>query len=55
MTLRDPLDPRDPPGDRPHWDTCPGVDDCDCAEHEDDGYDDAMERKVDAMRDEEDS
>ena len=55
--FRDPFDPRDPPEPREHYEECPvaAADapdrDCTCAEADAIAYDDAMERRGDALRD----
>ena len=61
MHFRDPFNPRDPPEPREHYEDCPvsAIDgtpdrDCTCAEVDAIAYDDAMERRGDALRDRDD-
>ena len=55
--FHDPFDPRDPKEPREHYEDCPALADdaeaCTCAEADEIAYDEAMERRVDALRDQE--
>lgn len=61
MNFRDPFDPREPDQPREHYEDCPvraedaADGDCTCAQADIDTYEDAMERRVDALRDREHS